>query len=276
MHLVVAMSCEARPLIRHFGLVAEADSSAFRIFSSARCDLVVSGVGKTSAAAAVAFLAGRRPSDPSAWLNVGIAGHPTLPTGSVVVAHKIVDEASGRAWYPPRLDSRSVPSCTVISVDHVEEDYAFDAAYDMEAAGFWPTANRFATAELVQCLKVVSDSPASPSRGLNASAIESLVEAQLSSLDELAAELRSLCAVLPTDDLDASPFLARWRLTVSEQHKLHRLLRRWRALTSGSDPEWSLEEVVTRIDAAKSGCSGSEALTLLGQEIDELPVCLSE
>jgi len=159
-------------------------------------------------------------------------------------------------------------------VDQVESEYREEAAYDMEAAGFWPTATRFATAELVQSYKVVSDSPESSVSKLDAAAIEELVAARVDEIESLADALGELANDLPRDEIDPAPFLEHWRLTVTQERQLRRLLRRWNALKETGSPADGLDEVVRRLVDERVR-SGSEALDRFEREIDALPVDLS-
>ena len=274
-HFVVALACEARPLIRRYGLKAGSPTSAFRVYRSPQHDLVVCGVGKIAAAAATAYLGAGANAEDEVWINVGVAGHRSLNVGSGLVADRILDRASGQAWYPPQLFAGEYHSSLVISVDQVEKEYAEEAAYDMEAAGFWPTATRFSTAELVQCYKVVSDTRQSAARGLTADAIEVLIESRLPEIDCLTLELEGLRAQMPAaPSFDIGPFLERWRLTVSQQRRLRHLLRRWCVLTGASAPACGLEAVLMKLGSAGEIPTGKEALTSLQRLIDDLPVDL--
>jgi nucleoside phosphorylase len=186
--LVVALPAEARPLIRRYEL-ARAAGGEFPVWRADGVALVVSGVGRHKAAAATAFLAaaegpGEGASE-AAWLNVGIAGHRSLPLGEAVLAHKVVSAAGGRAWYPPLLFEPPCATAAVITVgrpetsypeDRPETSYPEEAAYDMEATGFCLAAARFASAELIQVVKVVSDNAAAPLDRLTAGGVEELIE----------------------------------------------------------------------------------------------------
>ena len=271
-HFVVALSCEARPILRHYGMELDPASRSFRLFRATSDDLIVSGVGKAAAAAATAWLAAAVTGSEEPWINVGIAGHRSLTRGQGLVAHRIVDQAGGRSWYPPRLFSGSYTSSEVISVDQVEDRFEREAAYDMEAAGFWPTANRFATAELVQCYKVVSDGPQSPAQKLTADVIEELVESRSDEIDRLATDLRALHAQLPKSAVDLDPFLHRWHLSVSQQRQLASLLRRWSALSAaGADAE-APDDLVDHIECVDSIADGAELLSRIREIVDSLPI----
>ncbi|MCP5112760.1 MAG: hypothetical protein GY953_18190, partial [bacterium] len=139
---VVALDCEAKPLASRYQL--RRLDSAFSIYQGDGIALVVSGVGKVAAAAATAYLYGRTGEpDGAVWFNVGIAGHRDRPVGDGVLASEIKDRGSNEVW---RLRPIATPLATasVLTVDQAEERFDTDDVYDMEAAGFYATAIRFA------------------------------------------------------------------------------------------------------------------------------------
>ena len=97
------------------------------------------------------------------------------------MANKIIDQSTARSWYPPQLVS-SVVNSTLITVDEPEEIYREGAAYDMEAAGFFPSATRCSSSELVQSIKVISDNPHQSIASVNARLIEELITKNLSKI----------------------------------------------------------------------------------------------
>ncbi len=234
---VVALPAEARPLIERFELT-RADAAAFPLWQGAEASLVVCGVGRAAAAAATGYLAGRlRGAGEAAWINVGVGGHHGLAVGEAVLAHKVVEAASGRSWYPPLVFEPPCPTATVLTVDRPETSYPTDAVYEMEAAGFCSAAARFASAELVQVVKVISDNAESPTRRLSGARVQELIGARIAPVARLAEEtailareLRSRRAPPPA----LSGFLDRWRFTVSERRRLERLLRRLAVLEAAA------------------------------------------
>jgi nucleoside phosphorylase len=179
--LVVALPAEARPLIRRFGL-ARVDGGEFPIWHAAETSLVISGVGRAAAASAVACLAGDEPPAEAAWINVGIAGHRALPLGEVVLAHKVADRTGGRAWCPPLVFEPPCATATVTTVDRPETGYPEETVYEMEAAGFCSAAAQFASAELIQVVKVISDNAAAPPDRLTSGRVEELIEARIETI----------------------------------------------------------------------------------------------
>ncbi len=260
---VTAFPAEAKPMIKRYGFKAF-QSNPFPIYESDIGFLVISGMGKKSAAKAVSHLATLYPAN-SIWINIGVAGHRDAEIGTAFLAHKIVDLKTGKNWYPQILFSPKCKTATVITVDQCETGYAQDAAYDMEVAGFYEEAARFSTAELIHSFKVISDNVVSPVAKISPKLAETLIEKNLEALNHLVEELTALRETLPTHDPNLlKEFLDRWHFTVTELHQLCRALSRLRTLAPKEN--WFLQ--VFKLPNAK------KVLNFLDQQINTLPVHL--
>lgn len=236
-NILVALAAEARPLIDAFSLTRRA-GSPFVYYANDSDDggplnqirLVQSGVGKVNAAAATAWLAAQNQPSTAPWLNIGIAGHRTLPIGSIVRANKITDAATAKHYYP--ADVLKIPSVQrrfvgdrVVTVDDVENDYAENAAYDMEASGFVAAASRFTSSELVQSLKVISDGPDHTVAHITERTVSESIAGAVDVIRALVSAMTTLHERLPRPvDIDASAWLNRWRFSVTQQHRLAQAL----------------------------------------------------
>lgn len=257
MFLVVALQAEAQPLITRFGLRCESPRGMFRIYRSESMALVVSGVGKSLSAAATGYLCGCSDGWRNApWINIGVAGHRNVDVGELIVANKIVDQSTAHSWYPPQLVSNVVNS-TLITVDKPEESYPERAAYDMEAAGFFPSATRCSSGELVQSIKVISDNPHQSIASLNARSIEQLITKNLSEIEQFINRLSELSIeikVLPHNGSLPESWAKRWSFSVTQGHRLRRLLQRWKVLIGDGE---TLDSV---LGACKDGAAVLTAL----------------
>lgn len=163
--------------------------------------LIVSGIGIAASQGAVGFLAGWQlavkeyASDTinrqdsalafaraTLWINVGIAGHAEQAIGAIFRANKITDQYSllnedatnptsesgySSVHYPINvLKAAAIPSLPLISYPQPMLDYdamkATQSMADMEAIGFAMAAKRYASMELVQAIKIISDNSAEP------------------------------------------------------------------------------------------------------------------
>jgi hypothetical protein len=180
---VVAIAAEARPLVSHYRLRPVAGD--FQMYEGDDVALVVSGIGKAAAAAATSYLH-TSVGEPvnGVWFNVGIAGHRDRDVGEAFLAHEIRDEASGKIWHPriPDAHARTIP---VITVDKWEMSFAAAGVYEMEAAGFYPSAIRFSLPQLVQCYKVISDNHSCSPLLLTVQRIDYLIDARINEIARL-------------------------------------------------------------------------------------------
>mgnify|MGYP001815992201 FL=1 len=194
-HLVVALPAEARGLARVLGAQSGGSGSGSQpAHSGAGIDLVICGPGRRRCRRAVEAIAERMSQKAHhAWLNVGIAGHADLSPGTCLLAEEIREFATGRSWKPSIPFRISCPTATVCTVDRPETVYATEAAYDMEASGFFAAANRVSRPGLVQVLKVVSDNRGDELSSLTADRVESLVRVACPTVSEL---LRRMSEIL--------------------------------------------------------------------------------
>ena len=276
LYLVMALGAEARPLIEHFGLRREGMGGPFEIYRSEEMALVVSGIGKTLSAAATTYLYATCGERVGAFLNLGIAGS-RHGVGEAVLAHTVHDRASHRRWYPPLVFAPPCTVGTVVTVDRVERHFDEDDGtpdsgprlYEMEAAGFVIAAGRCATAELVHCLKIVSDGPGDqPEKTLDKHRVRQLIEGQLGTVDTLTqslAELAKEIANLRADPADLQASLDRWHFTVSDRTQLERHLRRRQHLAP---------EVPLPLDDLPRHARGRDVNRRLKEWLDGLPMRL--
>lgn len=242
-NFVVALSCEARPLIDHYKLQATSETGPFRIYQRENISLVVSGVGKIMAAAATAYLyAWQGQKNNCAWINVGVGGHQSHGLGSVFIAHKVRDEGNEKTWYPVFLHSFSSPTEIIHTVEKPERNYPTSCIYEMEASGFFMVASRFATAELVHSLKVISDNRESSLDQLKAKDITNFIDQQMSSIVDL--QEKVLKSVKELGIIQAPPkgykeTTQRHHFTISQQRILYSLLQRCQALELADNSFWT-------------------------------------
>ena len=263
-HIVTALSCEAKPLIRHYRLNGQQAENGFRVYENDAMRLIIAGIGKCAAAAACAYLQGLEPKGKHIWLNLGIAGHATLHVGEPILAHKVIDAATNVAWYPPLLFTPPCQTVALISVDQPKTGYVTDTACDMEASGFYAVASRFNSCELVQVFKVISDNHANPVQQVTEKMAQEIIDERLDTLDALIQQLLELNTLLAAQQHKPAiePFLQRWHFTVAQQHRLQQQLQRWQALTG----------TTLDIKQFEDGKNSKAVLAALENEIAILPL----
>lgn len=263
-HLVTALPAEADPLVAALRMRPGNEAPGhhvpgFKVFVGEEARLVVSGVGRVASAAATAHLHAVSRGEEAVWLNVGVGAHRDLPLGRGVVAHKIVEVATGRTWFPQLVAAPGFSTATLrtmdTKVDHAEGDWV----YEMEASGFFSTAMRWATAELAGCVKVISDRGVAEADTLNRGFVREIVAA---SVDEIVAYGHRLVALAASSaaepPVDLEGLLEQWHLTVTQRRQLRRLAVRAGALgieldrlapSRATSSRQMMSELESRLDA---------------------------
>ena len=240
MRIVTALVPEAKPLIERYSLKKVGGNLMFPIYQNKNSFLIISGIGRINSAIATAYLhvkSGELNSQP--FLNIGIAGHHRPMLGFAVIANQITDHSTGKSLYPPQIVFDSVARSPLITVNEVETRYEADAAYDMEAYGYYSSAVKVTTAELVQSLKVVSDHPGHSAITLDPKRIESFIRNRIDQIDEFLQILQHLSTSIAreqAESYDLETFFLRWHFTVSQRHQLSKIVNRWALLTKEEHP----------------------------------------
>ena len=228
--------------------------------------LTISGIGKSAAAAAVALARDHFKADRShAWLNLGIAGHATLPVGQAVIIKKVTAAGSGQSWYPSRVFTTSLPAHDLLTLDKPDSNYR-EELFDMECAGFFQVVTGFATLELVQAVKIISDNADQPMDGVNPALISRLMKQNLPAIEEIIQQLLALAKLqqqLNDRGADYHAIMRRRHFTASQRYQLQAALRKWRALHPG---DTGLAE---RLAGKKSAI---EILRFLQDELGQTPI----
>lgn len=260
--IYAALPCEAKPLVEHFKLRKETAVKPFDIYARQPFCLTVTGLGQCAMAAGVAYsqaLYGT--SENPVMMNIGIAGHPHHTVGSLFLIDKIINVDSGRRFYPPLVFSPPCRTGSIRTSSRPQLDYDHPDLCDMEAAGFYETATRFTSAELAQCLKVVSDNRSAPADLIKPQEVSGLIAAHVRLIEDVSAELNRLAGLIsfPESRLMAE-LTSRYRFTANERLQLKKQLQRWDCLTGGRalDLDWSVLP------------KGKDVLQRLQQRIDNL------
>lgn len=200
LNFVTALSCEAKPLIDYYGLVKQS-YTAFPHFFKPSCEqhsyninLVVSGIGMQSMATACGWLSGVSSNEPAVWLNIGTAGHATLQLGEIVRVVCATQANANTSHFPPLVAKWAGVNAPLISSTAPVSRYPEQSLVDMEASAFFVAAKRFASAELVQALKVVSDNKENSIEQLNAAKLSAFIAERMNAIHEFSETLLELAA----------------------------------------------------------------------------------
>lgn len=155
-HLLSATFTEAKPLIDIFKLKLKQNSSKLPIYVSERITLTVTGIGKINSAigVAVTFYEFNKCYN-HIWLNFGLAGHKLFRIGDIYLVNKISDISSNKVFYP-HINEFEVKSHNCVTYDKQNNDYDNNLC-EMESSGFFQSASKYSSKELIQIMKVISD-----------------------------------------------------------------------------------------------------------------------
>ena len=266
LHIVTALACEARCLIDYYHLKKINTAGNFDCYVSAdqQIHLIKAGVGAIAAAAATAYVfAITQQQTHSTFLNLGIAASKSYPIGSAYLINKIIDQSTGKTFYPQPLATTTLPQSTLISYTAPQQVIAAEVLADMEASGFFQTAIRLVSKEQLQVIKIVSDHGVAPQQSLAKSYVDKLMRQQLVAINDVITALlqqsqheASLTLALPTE-----AFLQRWHFSHYQQQQLQELLRRWQALPTEHPA----------IHYCQQAHDASTVLRLLRHELNQLP-----
>lgn len=196
--IVTALYCEAKPFIQYYHLSKKQELNKFQIFQHENIMLLVTGPGSIAAAAGITYLCTLYPPDPSDFLiNVGICGtrDKTLMPGSLFLGNKIMEESTGRCFYPDILlqhpfDETDILTCSkVVDVRTCSKEPIRNAGvFDMEAAGIYQAGAYFFQPHQLIFLKVVSDY--GDMIALKQDSVSRLIQKQISLMAEWIQRLR--------------------------------------------------------------------------------------
>ncbi len=159
--LVMALYCEAEPLIRHFDMKRTKGKTNMPLFSNEKICLIISGTGMIRSSCATAYALSKKGySKNDSLINLGICGSVNKKSMyEIAVCSKIKNHDSGKVFYPEMLLKHDFSEGSLESFSRpVDNPEGIKADFvDMEAAGFIECAQMFLPLQNIHCLKVVSD-----------------------------------------------------------------------------------------------------------------------
>jgi len=183
---VCALKCEAKPLIDLYRLRKEKAPQPFSLYRGDGLACVVSGIGRPAMQTATHW-SGHLASNNgcNVWINLGIAGHASLPIGALRLAASFAlpgDLAPLAASLP--IDP-SIEALPLITFDAPQSAYPAQAMADMEGHAFALAAQAITSPKWRHSIKIISDNAASGATR-NKPFISGLIAEQLHSIDQFA------------------------------------------------------------------------------------------
>ncbi len=248
LYMHTALPAEARPLLDHFSLRAIQPSAPFPLYGASHLRLVVSGVGRTSAAAAIAYTCARFADHPGPWLNVGLAGHASAALGTPFIVHRACDPTGEQTYYPIFPFAPPCATAALHTVDKPTSAYPNNGLCDMEGSAFLQTAQRFVPSELAHSLKIVSDNEQHPWNGMDRQQVVAMIAPHLHLIEALCSTLEPLADAWHIQRATPAHYawaVERWHFSSAQQSRLHRLLQQWQAVAPHEEP-WSEPDSMQR------------------------------
>ena len=263
-----ALKAEAQPLIEALNLKPLSGNHLFPIWENQHIKLIISGVGKIKAGAACSYLAGiYQDEDIYGWLNVGIGGHRSLPVGTPLLAHKVIDDTRRSSYFPSFTFPLPCQTEECRTVENPENTYGSQAIYDMEAAGFYAIASKISPLEMIHVFKVISDNQSHPTSEVSKKGVEKLISKHIDIVKKVLEELSVLIEeIAPFETPLLEEFLKKWHFTTCETYSLKKLLKRWQALCP--------DQVLFSQDLTKQK-SAKQVLTFMENHLNAVPLGLT-
>ena len=235
--IFIALDCEAKPVVSFFDLKKENVNHPFSIYKKDNIILTVTGVGKVAMAGAVAYTLAIFPDNLiPVLINIGIAGHEAHAIGSLIMAIKVVDNDTGKKFYPQMAGNGFIETSEIKTTSVPCTGYSADCLIDMEASAFYEMAVRFTSSELIHSLKVVSDNESSSIDKIQPKLVSQWIARQMTEIDRQLKYLVNLReSIAPVELKEYPEMVKKWHFTVSGKIKLKALLIRWKVL---SNEEW--------------------------------------
>lgn len=159
--IITALQSEARPFVDHYGLKKETLQRGLFIFEGEKISCFTTGVGPRNVKKRLSSLFKMNEHSRSILVNVGIAGgrKDNTDIGKMYSVNKIMDEVSGRTWFPEMLIKtglQEMPLTTVVKGvsnggEHIE------GLVDMEGAAIFDIGVQHMNVHQMHFIKVVSD-----------------------------------------------------------------------------------------------------------------------
>ena len=226
-HLVVATNSEARPLIDLFKLKKKQLKQTF-IYENQSISLTITGIGKVNSAIGVTetyFHYNQKKNN--IWINIGLAGHKDLKIGNICAANKITDNETNKDFFP-FTNGFHMQNQECLTVGTHEKNYC-SKIYDMESSGFYQTACKYSSHELLQIVKIISDNQYESIDFKNKEVVYNIITNHKKLINELCSFMLNLKRkIYPINseiiDIEFNNLVAKIKFTFTEREQIKALL----------------------------------------------------
>ena len=191
-HFIVATSPESTLIIKKLKLKKILPSSGYDFFYNNGFSMTITGLGKINSALGVAhtFFKFKGLSN-NIWINIGLAGHEKEKIGTLTLVDKIYDYETQKSMYPFFVKDYKIKklNCTCYSKPNFNYNNSLS---DMESSGFFSSANKYSTKELIHSLKIVSDNKYEKIDFNNSKNIERIFEINFNQIIDFVNDIKDL------------------------------------------------------------------------------------
>ncbi len=263
-YIFTALFCEAEPLIDKYDMKPDG-GYPFGGFVSpdGRIRIILTGVGKTGAAAAVSYSCEKYGIGANDFvINIGTSAGGAARHGAYLI-NKVTDKDTGRTYYPDMLYNTGLRESAVTTLSGIAgQDLTSsddDMLWEMEASGFCDAARLFMPPHKVQLIKAVSDGGAENGEELTE---EILVTTVRDSLDDITSAIEVFMGIGEEEQPempDVREYAEDLKCSETMRQDLIKLFVYCR--NSGREPERILDDMRSEgIITASDRRSGKEAL----------------
>ncbi len=261
-NFVVATHAESSPIITFYKLKQIKSDSIFQVFRNKNNNifLIISGIGKVRSASATMYLYSvHTKTKNQIWINIGICGHKNHPLGNGYLINKITDKSTNKNFYPILAFSHTFSTNSCITCDKPNFNYC-ESLYDMESSGFFCTALKFSSSEIVHLFKVISDNETNKINFNKRSSISGLIKINLNIIDKLVKKLKKINKVnykknqFQINEIQKQYFYfcKKFKFQKSEQNELKNILEDWNYLKDFESPVKYLKKITTKDEIFKT------------------------
>ena len=235
-YLILALQCEAKPVIDHFQLKQDHSHKKWRLFKNNQIVLIVSGVGKILSSMATTYLlCQRQPRElqNSVVINLGICGTKDsrkFKIGDPVIVNQIIDHGNHRHYFPDLILKHKQLESGLETFDQpvTRDDSPALPLVDMEAAGFYNAARIYFEANRILCLKLVSD--ALEGKKLSPKSVSLQIRSKMETIEKILIDFekiqsRQVDQLSLTDQNTLVELVRRLRFSVTQREKLEKTVK---------------------------------------------------
>ncbi len=152
-YILCALHAEAAMFIDAWNL-EKSDDRHFLIYENTNTKLIISGIGKLSAAIATTYLLQKYDAKKEDRLyNIGTCSSKKEEIGAFIMIGKIIDVSTNKSYLlHTKGEALSCVEKPIVSADDIQTTYG-----DMESVGIYIASKKFLPLTAISILKVVSD-----------------------------------------------------------------------------------------------------------------------